>query len=288
MMMMMMIMGRTSRRILLNLTLPAQVFVRMALASGRYVAQWRLPHRDIPIPPEFDIMKRAPILVEHCSQRGPHSVLRLSDTARGRFFSYQTYYNIKVKRARDQNDADGGAEHGIGPWKLGMLAACLFLSDIMWGDTGPAIGPVVKELEWEIQDDHVERAFKLASLLDKIRTAFRECVTPGDVESLTGPTIPDAPVDPERNLENIPVIDNVKTTEIARRMLSKATPAGDDGCLQVPAHRVFSLFTTKETDARKLGKVGVRVFRDIARACPDAIGQFNEEKDALTINGVTS
>ena len=27
---------------------------------------------------------------------------------------------------------------GIGPWKLGMLAACLYLWDLMWGDQSPA------------------------------------------------------------------------------------------------------------------------------------------------------
>ena len=27
---------------------------------------------------------------------------------------------------------------GIGPWKLGMLAACLFLWDVMWGSFTPA------------------------------------------------------------------------------------------------------------------------------------------------------
>ena len=35
---------------------------------------------------------------------------------------------------------------GIGPWKMGMLAACLLLWDVMWG----SITPSFKE-DWKIQ-----------------------------------------------------------------------------------------------------------------------------------------
>ena len=41
-------------------------------------------------------------------------------------------YNIKVKQARDENDADAGAEFVIAHWKLCQLSAALFLWGVLW------------------------------------------------------------------------------------------------------------------------------------------------------------
>ena len=38
-------------------------------------------------------------------------------------------------QARDECDADEGAEMGIAPWKFGNLAACILMWDIVWVTT---------------------------------------------------------------------------------------------------------------------------------------------------------
>ena len=55
-------------------TLPdgVDVPVRMKYEQGVYVPQWNLPKRDIEIPDRLNLCKRAEVLVEHCSQKGPH------------------------------------------------------------------------------------------------------------------------------------------------------------------------------------------------------------------------
>ena len=66
----------------------------------------------------------------------PHRLVDLTDDAKGAFLSYQTFYNILVKKARDDYDADSGAENGIGPWKVGMVACVLLLWGILWQAIG--------------------------------------------------------------------------------------------------------------------------------------------------------
>ena len=68
----------------------------------------------------------------HCCAQTPHRQIALTNEALGAFMSYATMYNVKVKQARDSDDADAGAEWGIAPWKLGMLSASLLLWDILW------------------------------------------------------------------------------------------------------------------------------------------------------------
>ena len=58
--------------------------------------------------------------------------IQLSEEARGYFTSYQAMFSIRVSLIRTSKNAAEGAEEGISPWKLGMLAACLLLWDVMW------------------------------------------------------------------------------------------------------------------------------------------------------------
>ena len=56
---------------------------------------------------------------------------------------------------------------GTGPWKLAMLAACLYLWDIAWGVEKPSF----KE-DWLVKVRHVERSYLLLStIFHKIRSA---------------------------------------------------------------------------------------------------------------------
>ena len=108
------------------------VGVRMSFVKGRYQAEWCLPDRRLDIPDDKAISLKFPALVNTCAV-APHRVIRLSSAARGAFLGYQTMHKFKVKRARDANDADSGAEYGIAPWNLGQLSACLLMWDIVWG-----------------------------------------------------------------------------------------------------------------------------------------------------------
>ena len=118
----------------------------MTLVNGRYRAERRLPNRKVDIPDDRNISLRMPEFVHRCAQ-SPHRQIGLTPDARGAFLSYATMYNVKVKTARDSDDADAGAEWGIAPWKLGMLSASLLLWDILWGATKP----LYKEAPWEVQ-----------------------------------------------------------------------------------------------------------------------------------------
>ncbi|CAK0797938.1 unnamed protein product, partial [Prorocentrum cordatum] len=262
----------------------AAVRVRMRLGEGRYVPEWLLPRRDITIPAEADLGTRAAVLTEHCAQQGPHHEIVLSEAAKGKFASYSTYYNIMVKTARDANDPDKGAKNGIGPWKLGMIAACLLLADIMWNQ----VEFVYKGMPWVIQGTHMERAFKLAGILDGIRTAFRDDAA---VERLAVGDIADAltATRADKELDNVKIVKNMPGTEIARRMLCKtyAFTVEDDGgsreALVVPASRAHGLWTVKEAKDRDVGKMSVHVFRGVANACPPKLGRYDADIDALVL-----
>ena len=55
---------------------------------------------------------------------------------------------------------------GISPWKIGMLAANLYLWDIMWAKIEP---PAFRE-DWKVGKSHIERAYQLMHVFGKIRT----------------------------------------------------------------------------------------------------------------------
>ena len=57
---------------------------------------------------------------------------------------------------------------GISPWKIGMLAANLYLGDIMW----KRIEVPSYQEGWMIDRPHIERAFQLMVVFSKIRTTY--------------------------------------------------------------------------------------------------------------------
>jgi hypothetical protein len=252
------------------------VYVRMALGGGQYVPQWCLPQRDVKIPEQFDIHAKVPGFVKTCNQT-PHRLVTMDAAAKGAFLSYQTFYNILVKQARDDFDADSGAENGIGPWKVGMIATLLLLWDILWG----VVVPAFKEEGWQITSEHIERAYKFMTIQDKIKNAFRTLQVEKGGGTDEADAKADGATDDDRDLETCVAVQNVKTTEIARRMLCKGTEGETAGTYIIHSRRAYSLFTGKETTKRKV-KVSVSAFRDIAKACPETLGSYAINTDLLT------
>ena len=259
-------------------TLPdnVQTRVRMHYVSGRYRLEWQLPNRMMVIPVDKDVALRMKDFIKHGAQT-PHRKITLAAEARGAFLSFQTMYNIKVKQARDANDADAGAEWGIAPWKLGQLSAALLLWDIMWGAKTPT--PKFKEEPWEVELQHVERAYKLMSILDGVREGFRTNRI-REAELVAG--IPEALAaknGEDRDIPNCPSLSGTWGTEISRRMLFKSAPTDIAGEYKCHSVKTFQLFTKKEQ--AKVGKMTVYMFRDIAKACPPVLGRFDEGQDSL-------
>ena len=107
--------------------------VRMTLNDtfDHYNLEWCLPNRKIEIPPELNIFTRCEDLVRTTAVH--YNVkMNLSEEARWYFTSYQAMFSIRGSQPRTSKNAAEGAEEGISPWKLGMLAACLLLWDVMW------------------------------------------------------------------------------------------------------------------------------------------------------------
>ena len=48
------------------------------------------------------------------------------------FDDFQAMFNIRGKHYRRSKSADKSADEGISPWKIGMMAACLLIWDVMW------------------------------------------------------------------------------------------------------------------------------------------------------------
>ena len=114
-----------------------------------------------------------------------------------------------------------------------MLAGALFLSDLMWGGDGQAL---YREVPWMLTADHINRAFQLCTLLDGIREAFRsgsapQHVSPDDItRALAGEN--------DRNFAGTVTVENTTHTEMARRILAKASKGrASDGMLDIPAAR---------------------------------------------------
>jgi hypothetical protein len=257
-------------------TLPDKVVtrVRMMYFQGRYRLEWQLPDRRLKIPDTMDISSRMQKFIKHGMQT-PHRKITLSDEARDEFISFQTMYNIKVKQARDANDADSGAEHGIAPWKLGQLSAALLLWDIMW-DVKVVM---YKEVEWVVELNHVRRAYKLMSILEGMREGFRTNKIALAAMAEGASEAAGAGVGEDRDLPGRPSVNGTKGTAFARRMLFKSSATDIEGEYACSATKTFTLYTHSEKAS--MGKVSVFLFRDIAKACPSQIGQFDAQKDAL-------
>ena len=128
-----------------------------------------------------------------------------------------------------------------------------------------------------MQLQHIERAHRLMSIFDGIRETFRTSDLPEASDGAAATQVARAGVD--RDLAGCPSVAGTKTTEIARRMLFKATATDNPGEYKCHTTRVWSLFTKKEQE--KVGRVSVYVFRDIAKACPPALGRFDDKLDSI-------
>jgi hypothetical protein len=248
------------------------VCVRMSLEGGRYRLMWLLPDRQLEIPEDMQVAERFKTFLKHGAQT-PHRTIEMTTAGKGAFKGYQTMYNIKVKMSRDENDPDAGAEWGIAPWKLGQLAAALLCWDIMWGIT---IVPY-REYKWEIDVHHIQRAHHLLRIMDGIKQGL--CTD--DVPVPDGIPNPAAMVKlgNDRNLIGCPNVNGTTGTEVARRILGKASPTTTPNEYKCHAMKAFVLFTKKEHE--KVGKVSVYTCRDIMKECPLTIGKFSALDDSL-------
>ena len=57
---------------------------------------------------------------------------RMDEEATDAFDGFQAMFNIRGKYFRRSKCADKSADEGISPWKIGMMAACLLIWDVMW------------------------------------------------------------------------------------------------------------------------------------------------------------
>ena len=128
-----------------------------------------------------------------------------------------------------------------------------------------------------MQLQHIERAHRLMSIFDGIRETFRTSDFPEASDGAAATQVARTAVD--RDLAGCPSVAGTKTTEIARRMLFKATATDNPGEYKCHTFKAFSLFTKKEQE--KVGRVSVYVFRDIAKACPPALGRFDDKQDSI-------
>ena len=249
------------------------VGVRMALVGERYEPQWSLANRRFAIDEGSRMGDRFGVLVAHTKTQA-HRVLEMDPGAVGEFTGICVLYNINVKVSRDACLADDGAEWGTSPWKLGMLAACLVLWDIMWGSGVPS---------WVVTRGHVQRAFKLMRILDATRQAFRGTsevgVEPSQaaIEDWKG----QERVAEDRNLPGLVPILGTTHTMIGRRMLAKASKADEPDEFEFKVLHAYRLFTPKEKKDLGLGNVSVHLIRDLAKSASFHLGTFDPVKDAF-------
>ena len=241
--------------------------VRLVLKRGRYVGEWCIANRDVVIPDAKNLFKQVPELVKNI-KRTPHRKMKLSEEARGQFLSYQTYFNIKVQLARNVTDVDAGAEYGASPWKLGMFSACLLLWDVLWG----VIIPNFLEQQWEVNADHVDRAFLLLTVLWDIRTGWKE----GHVHAAAAKGHADV------NLPGLSTYECAKTTEIVRRFLGRADKTNVQGVYKILVRQVFNIFTQKEK--RDIKEVpNVAYCRQLFGKLPAVLGEFDPVGDCFVL-----
>ena len=245
--------------------------VRMAWKDDKYVPEWALAVRDIDVPEGRDLYAAAGKLV--AAFQKDHCDLDFDSKAKGAFLSYAAWFQIKVKLNRDKNNSSAAAEAGAAPWKLGMLSAMIFLWDMMWRDGEAAQAAAVPLL---IAEEQVHRAYGLLEVFNAVSEGFR-----GDG---------DAP-EPEKeqprtdfNLEPRAQESAFLDSDVARRILLKgaAVRDGPDDQFEVSSRAAWSLFSKKELG--KEDKFSVHFFRAVAKRCPEVIGKFDEELDALVFH----
>ena len=57
----------------------------------------------------------------------------MEDDARDEFDGFSAMFSVRAYHLRrNAKEADKAADEAISPWKIGMLATCLLLWDIMW------------------------------------------------------------------------------------------------------------------------------------------------------------
>ena len=154
-----------------------------------------------------------------------------------------------------------------------MLSATLSLWDILW----EVKVPLYREEPWMVELQHIRRAHRLMAILDGIREGFRTDTVQDATQG--GDTAPVAAGGVDKDLPGCPLVKGTTTTEIARRMMCKAVPTGVPNEYKVCAVTAWKLFTKKEH--AKVGKLTVYAFRDVAKACPAIIGEFDASIDAL-------
>ena len=88
---------------------------------------------------------------------------------------------------------------------------------------------------------------------------------------------------PDSNIPDVTPIAGVLATQVARRILSKATKRqGVDGEEWVThSYDAFKLFTPKEKARAAMGKIGVASFRALTQAAPPVLGRFCHIEDAF-------
>ena len=135
------------------------------------------------------------------------------------------------------------------------------------------------EQEWEIELEHVKRAYRLMSILNSIRESFRvDRVRQAEAEAGIAPSISAKDSD-DRDLPGCQSISGTWTTEIVRRMLFKSAPTDTPGEYKCHSTKTWQLFPGK--GKTKIGKLIVYAFKEFAKLCPPEIGRFDGDQDSL-------
>ncbi|CAK0820832.1 unnamed protein product [Prorocentrum cordatum] len=198
--------------------------------------------------------------------------------------SYSVYYNIMAKTARDANDTDQRAGCGVGPWKFGMIAECVSLSDMPWSHVEFAC----KGMPRAIADSRVRRAFKSAGFLDAFSEDSGERLAVEDNANARISTRDG------NKLDNVTVVKSMPDTEIARRARGNTSarfcwrPRGSRG-LDGVCQRGPWLMTGQRAKGLDIGKMLVRVFGGGAEARPPKLGRCDADMGALArVSGAIS
>lgn len=279
-------------------TLPDGVVTRLRMKKieNGHESQWLLADRRIEIPAEYDIPEAAKKLLEHFGQT-THRKLEFTDEAWQLFQSYATYFQIRVKIAREEGKIDEAAHLGACPWKLAMFAATICLWDIMWQQHQQVI-PDDGAKPVEIWEAVVHRAFGLLEILESIVGIMRGDSAGTSAFTATAPA-QKAPGDSEEldreekqrlNVARAPDTDfpekiqhiGLKDTALARRLLFKATYDEASHMYTVKTKVIYAVITEKVMKDQKLSKPRILDARRLLSAFPANLGEFDADSDTLS------